>query len=354
MVAEFAFELKSAKKVAVPALIGLWGKSGSGKTYSALLLARGIAGPDGKIAVIDTENNRALFYAGVGGEWMHCNFEPPFSPERYIAAFQFCEKAGAKVIVVDSMSHVWEGIGGVLDKADEIGGYGLQKFKAPKIEHKKMLNYLLRAPVSVIFCIRAKDAIQQVGKGKDMEIKSLGWQPIAEKNFIFEMTVDLHMIKDGKYELSTSKTVPAALRDAIRTDGTVNEDMGRAIASWCGSGTPADPVLIALKRDGKDAALQGVAKYTAWLAGLPADQKEKIRAFHKEWSADAKARDSQSGDLVDRIAKAIADAADATDLEATWAVDYSDDLATLRQDKPNTYNILKEKYDDKLKGFDPS
>lgn len=287
MSSDFTFQLKPAKKLAVPALVGLWGKSGSGKTYSALLLARGMAGKDGKIAVIDTENQRALFYAGLGGEWMHCDFEPPFSTERYIAAFQFCEKQGAKVIVVDSMSHCWEGIGGVLDEADKIGGYGLQKFKAPKIGHKKMLNYLLRAPVSVIFCIRAKDAIQQVGKGKEMEIISLGPQPIAEKNFVFEMSIDLHMTKDGHYDLATSKTVPAALRDAIKPDGVVNEDMGRAIATWCGSGAPADPALIALKRDGNDAAMQGVAKYTAWKDGLSTENKEKIRPYHKDWSHSA-------------------------------------------------------------------
>lgn len=286
------FKLKAAKKEAVPPLIALWGPSGSGKTYSAILLARGLVGPQGKIAVIDTENGRAKFYSDLAGGWEHMDFQPPFSPERYSEAFKSAEEQGAKVIVVDSMSHCWEGIGGVLDMADAVGGFGLQKFKTPKIEHKKMTNNLLRSPTPVIFCLRAKDAIKQVGKGKDMEIISLGWQPIAEKNFVFEMTVDLRMTKDGGYDLTQSKTVPAALRTAIPEGGRVNAAMGEAIAAWTGSGLAVDPEFIKLKRDGQDAAMQGVEKYTGWKDGLSPEQKEKIKPLHSGWSKDAKAADS--------------------------------------------------------------
>lgn len=291
---DYNFELKPAVKEAIPALIGLWGKSGSGKTYSALLLARGMVGPKGKIAFIDTENGRAKFYAGVAGGWQHLDLQPPFTPEKYSAAFKFCEDQGAKVIVVDSMSHVWEGEGGVLDQADANTNKGLAKYKPGKTAHKRMTNKLTRSAIPVIFCIRAKDAVKQIGSGNDMKIVSLGWQPIAEKNFVFEMTVDLHMVGDGHYDLETSKNVPEDLRSVIKPGGTVNEEMGRGIAAWAGSGQPVDEKVITLKRDALDAAMQGVKVYTEFLATLNDDQKSPIKSFHKEWSAIAKAADERN------------------------------------------------------------
>src|SRR3954470_5435151 len=94
-----AFQVVEAKREAVPALIALWGFSDSGKTYSALRLARGLVGDKGKIALIDTENRRAKFYAGMFGGWLHLDLQPPFTPARYMAAHDAAIKAGANVII---------------------------------------------------------------------------------------------------------------------------------------------------------------------------------------------------------------------------------------------------------------
>lgn len=292
---EFAFELKPAKKDSVPPLIGLWGRSGSGKTYSAILLARGLVGPKGKIAVIDTENCRAKFYSDLAGGWEHLDMQPPFSPEKYSAAFKFCEAQGAKVIVVDSMSHVWENVLESAETAVTSSGkamQGLAKWKAPKIAHKRMMNDLIRSAIPVIFCIRAKEASKQVGSGSDMKIVQLGWQPITERNFPYEMTVDLNMTKDGHYDLNASKTVPEALRGVIKEGGVVDINMGAAIAEWAGSGAPVDPEVVKLKHDGHEAALGGVATYTVWGKALTADQKAKVKHLLAGWLAEAKEADS--------------------------------------------------------------
>lgn len=90
------FTLRPAVREKIGLLFAVAGASGSGKTFSALLLARGIANGTGKIAVIDTEAGRALHYAPKPGEqadhtkgtfnFMHLDFQPPFAPERYIEA----------------------------------------------------------------------------------------------------------------------------------------------------------------------------------------------------------------------------------------------------------------------------
>ncbi|CAI3960801.1 RecA/RadA recombinase (RecA) (PDB:1B22), partial [Commensalibacter communis] len=103
-----SFTLQPAVRQKINLLFAIAGASGSGKTYSALLLAQGIAGKNGKIAVIDTEAGRSLQYAPKNGEqadhnkgtfdFLHLDFQPPFTPERYIEAIQTCEQAGASVI----------------------------------------------------------------------------------------------------------------------------------------------------------------------------------------------------------------------------------------------------------------
>jgi hypothetical protein len=191
------------------------------------------------------------------------------------------------------MSHVWEGEGGVLDQAEAKGGNGLGKWKAPKMAHKRMVNNLIRSRLPVIFCIRAKDGVKQLGTGKDAEIVHTGPEPIADKNFVYEMTVDLHLTKDGHYDLSTGKTLPSTLRPFIPTDGVVNEAMGQAIANWCGSGALQDEEYFKLKRDGVDASTKGSEAYKEWIATLNDAQKNKVRHHHKEWSKEAVKADEE-------------------------------------------------------------
>lgn len=295
---DYNFQLKPAIREAVPPLIALWGISGSGKTYSALLLARGIAGPSGKIAVVDTENGRAKFYDQVAGGWLHLDLQPPFTPEKYTAAFKFCEQEGADVIVVDSASHVWEGEGGVLDAAESATTRkgkpleGLAKWKNPKMAHKRMVNSLTRSPIPVIFCLRAKESMKQVGSGYDAKIITEGFKPICEKNFIYEMTLAFNMTRDGHFDLQTSKAIPSDLRGSINGNTRLNEEVGRKVAEWMGSGAEVDPETISLRRDGQDAALKGVSAYTGWLATLTPAQKEKVRDYHRGWSTDARQSDA--------------------------------------------------------------
>ena len=91
--------------------LGITGPAGSGKTYSALLIAFGLGG---KIAMIDTENGSGDIYAGM------CDYDietlnAPYDPRRYIDAIHEAEKAGYSVVIIDSLSHAWNGAGGVLD-----------------------------------------------------------------------------------------------------------------------------------------------------------------------------------------------------------------------------------------------
>jgi hypothetical protein len=111
---------REVRREQVPLLIGLAGGTGSGKSMSALLLARGMTGGE-PFAFIDTENGRAKHYADLFPEMRHAEIHAPFRPEKYADAI-VQGAADYPVVVVDSMSHEWAGDGGCLDWHDELMG----------------------------------------------------------------------------------------------------------------------------------------------------------------------------------------------------------------------------------------
>src|SRR5690242_17663606 len=98
-------------------IVTAYGESGCGKTYSLIKLGRGLVGPNGKLGMIDTETGRGLIYANVGDGYEYAELTPPFTPERYIEAIDAAEAAGIEALIIDSGSHEWEGLGGVLEIA---------------------------------------------------------------------------------------------------------------------------------------------------------------------------------------------------------------------------------------------
>src|SRR5574343_50156 len=108
------FTLQKAKRQQVKLRLNLSAPSGAGKTYSALLMAKGLVGSWDKIAVIDTENGSASLYEHLG-QFNTIDLQEPFSPERYIEAIDTCIKAGMECIILDSSSHEWSGPGGCLE-----------------------------------------------------------------------------------------------------------------------------------------------------------------------------------------------------------------------------------------------
>src|SRR3982751_4549937 len=99
------FSFRPAARENVGLLIGLSGGTGSGKTFTAMRLAKGIAG-DKPFAVIDTEAGRAKHYADQF-KFDHGDLKPPFRPDAYLEAIVAADAAGYPVIAVDSMSHEW-------------------------------------------------------------------------------------------------------------------------------------------------------------------------------------------------------------------------------------------------------
>lgn len=246
-----SFDIKPATRQGVKPLIVLYSESGCGKTFSALLLARGLAGAKGKIVMADSESGRGSLYADIPeiGGYETFDLAAPFSPTRYVQAIDAIEQAGAAIGIIDSGSHEWEGIGGVLDMAGEIeersGKSGLHCWKTPKFEHAKFVQRLLRTKIPLIVCLRAKYKSRQKkdDKGKTIIVKDDTTSPIQAEDFIFEATCHAEILPN--HSIILTKCSHPSLRDCFPKDRTepIAIKHGEALAKWCASpGTsPAAP-----------------------------------------------------------------------------------------------------------------
>ena len=175
-------KLQKAKREQVKLRLGLSGASGFGKTYSALLLAYGITGDWSQIAVIDTENNSASLYANLG-EYNVLPLTAPFSPERYIEAIKTCEDAGMDVIIIDSITHEWDGKGGCLEIVDSLGGR-YQDWSKVTPRHSAFIQSIMQSKCHMITCVRRKQDYDMVkGDNGRLPVPKVGTKEVTRDGF---------------------------------------------------------------------------------------------------------------------------------------------------------------------------
>jgi len=267
----------------VKSLILLYGPSGCGKTYSAIQLARGLVGEKGRIAFIDTEAGRGSHYADLT-DYYRADLAPPFTPARYQEAIEAAEGAGFDALIIDSLSHEWEGEGGVLEWAEGIElrtkKSGLHCWNKPKGAHKKLINRLLRARLHIIFCARAREKPKTVqdDRGKQ-KIVSDGFQPIVEKNFPYEMLISVGMTDaaPGVPDLTLQKKIPGDLSPAFPVGQKIGIETGQKLAEWLDGGAPIDEATRAKVDEGREVARSGTSALQAWWAALSKDDRTALK-----------------------------------------------------------------------------
>lgn len=286
------FSFAPAVREQVSLLIALAGASGSGKTYSALRLAKGMA-PSGKIAFIDTEARRGLHYAEEF-KFMHADMRPPFRPAAFVEGIKAAEAAGAEVIVIDSFSHEYDGEGGIVDWADELESGGTKSpgnWKVPKGAHKKLMNSLLQCRASIIFCLRADEKIKIARENNKTVVVPLGWMPICEKRFMFEMTASFTLTPEqpGIPRFDLPHKLQRQHRGMFSDREPIGEESGRALAAWAAGGAAPK---FEQQPDARTAdqyvtdwnTIIGAATDAKQLGATWADQKAERRAI--DWPED--------------------------------------------------------------------
>jgi hypothetical protein len=234
------YTFTKATKRKVKARFAIDGPSGSGKTYTALVAATVLA-EGGKIAVIDTEHGSASLYSDI------FTFDvlelDNFNPENYTNAIQAAEKAGYAVIVVDSLSHAWEGEGGALDMADDAtrrmknpNSYVAWKEVTPI--HRKMVEAMLGSPAHIVATMRSKmEYVQDKDSNGKPVIRKVGMAPIQRQGMEYEFTLVGDM--DIDHTIVISKSRCPALADAV--EKKPGKDFFKRFLDWLNSGAPEAP-----------------------------------------------------------------------------------------------------------------
>ncbi len=272
-------------------LIELAGGPSSGKTYTALRLARGIAGPKGKIGFLDTEAARGRFYSNsVPGGFLHADLTPPFTAARYKQGIIEFLDTGISVLVIDSFSHLWAGAGGVLDQADATGKEGLLKWRTPKMQYNRLVNFLLSVRLHIIMCSRAKQPVAQEGK----ELVTLPWEPIHDKRLKYEMTVFVPMLLNGTYETEPGRLkCPGELRHLFAGE-LLTEETGAAIGDWVAGGEPVNPAHELLRGMAYDAAALGGDALSEFWRHLSETERSVVTPIGANLRSAAQAADEQA------------------------------------------------------------
>jgi hypothetical protein len=255
------------------------------KAAPMLLIAAGLAG-DGRVGFIDTENGRGSMYADSPGivaalpnGYDILQVNPPYSPETYIEAIKASESAGHAVCVIDSTSHEWEGLGGCCDIAEQKKLRGMPNWAAAKLAHKRFMNHCLSSKMHIIFCLRARDKVKiEKVNGKD-EVIPIGIQPIAEKNFVFEMLVSL--LLDEKTHHAQTLKCPEPLQHLFLHNRLITKADGSAILRWnLGGAVLADDEQ--LQKRARMAAEDGMAAYQEFFKSLTAAERKILQGTSHE------------------------------------------------------------------------
>jgi len=229
-----AMTFKKAERRQSKLRLAISGPSGSGKTYGALLIASGLGG---RIAVIDTERGSASLYSSMV-DFDVSELSPPYNPERFVEGIRDAEAAGYDTIILDSMTHEWDGSGGCLEMNERIANtkfkgntYAAWSETTPR--HRSFLDAILQSKANIIATLRSKtDTVQEGGK-----VKKVGMKNVQRDGTDYEFTTVLDLIHDSHYATASKDRT-----GLFKEPHIITTDTGKRILAWQQEGVPLLPI----------------------------------------------------------------------------------------------------------------
>jgi hypothetical protein len=225
-------KLRQATRTRAKIRLGLSAVSGGGKTMSALLIAKGICGDLSKVALIDTENGSGDLYAHLGS-YNVLPLEPDFTPEKYISAIHECENAGMEVIIIDSITHEWDGKGGILDISNSMSGNSYTNWAKLTPRHQAFIDAILQSKCHIITTVRRKQDYEMTTNSSGKLVpQKVGLKEVTREGFEYELTINLEL--DTKHNASASKDRTGLFIG--KPEFVPSEETGKLIKDWCETG----------------------------------------------------------------------------------------------------------------------
>lgn len=189
---------RKAKAEQAALKIGVYGPPGSGKTFTSLLIAEGIAKLTGKrIALVDTEHGSDFYCQTVPTRAVHpdaFDFDALYtrSITETLTAVKALPGEEYGIVVLDSITHLWqacmEAYGGKQTSAGTIPMHAWGKIKRP---YKELMTFLLSSPLHVIIC--GRQGVEYSTDEETDELKAVGVKMKAEGETPYEPHILLRM-----------------------------------------------------------------------------------------------------------------------------------------------------------------
>lgn len=228
---------KKAQRSLVYLKIALSGVTGSGKTYSALLLAQGLVAKTGKrIVVEDTENGSASLYAD-RFDFDVMNIPPPFESMDFVEGIREAVAQNYGVVIIDSASHFWKGILKYKDQIDSRGkGNSYTNWGEADKKFDPVIEEVLQSKIHIIFCMRSKmDYVQEEVGGKKT-VRKVGLAPIMRDGIEYEFTTVFDLANDNTAAASKDRSGMFPPDRIFK----ITKDTGIQFADWLESATPIE------------------------------------------------------------------------------------------------------------------
>jgi hypothetical protein len=242
-----AVQIKKAVRERVFLKIAVGGPTGSGKTWGAIGVAKGLA-PNGKVLVLDTENRSASYYAGPGdtpGAWDFdvVEIEAPFTPTKYLEGLRAAIDNGYEAVVIDSLTHEWNASGGILDQKsqkDARGGNSFTNWNDMKQIHNKFVETLLQSKIHVVCTLRSKmEYVMEEGANKKVEVKKIGLAPISSDGMEYEFGVFFDVDRSNHLAVATKDRTSLFEGRSV----LLGDEIGKELRAWRDSGAELAPDL---------------------------------------------------------------------------------------------------------------
>lgn len=319
---------EDAVKERLKGRVAIDGPTGSGKTWTGLQWARILAGPDGVVGCIDTENRSAAYYAPTPGVevkrlnywdapyvFRHLKASAPYDPRvlgRMIDAAE--DDLGEDgVLLIDSLTHFYSGEGGTLDIVDDAGsrakGNNFAGWKEGTPAQRFMLDKIIHAPFHVIVTMRSKmEWVLDVGPNGKSTPRKIGMAPEQRAGIEYEFTVVADM--DLEHRLVVSKSRCDLIADAVAPKGR-SVDVAQTFAEWLNSGVQrigegdAHDLVESMNAIEDSAVRKATKEAFVTLFGTPAELLTDKLDAAKEWIGTRVSRQSEPeihGPLADAVA----------------------------------------------------
>lgn len=217
---------RKAKRSQLHLKLLLGGTSGSGKTYSSLLVAKGFMGSLSKVVVIDTEDSADVY--DKLGDYSVVDFKPPFDPRRLVKLIDICIENKFELIIIDSVTKFWDGEGGALDLHQKMGGR-FQDWSQVTPIWDALLQKIVHCNAHTISCTRKKQDYAMVEKGGRTKVEKMGLKNITREGFEYEFTTALDI--DINHNVMVNKDRTGIFEPICPV--VLNVEHGQMLRDWC-------------------------------------------------------------------------------------------------------------------------